>query len=703
MIRLISFLFLILLQMFSALAIGEPLVLQESQNSQSLAPYLEILEDPDANLTIEQVSSPQLSHRYFQNQNKNFNAGYTKSAYWFRFNLTNPGIKEIRRFLELDYPTLNYIDFFSPNSRGGFDKKSTGDHYPFSHREIENRNFLFKLTVPAESSQSYYLRVESTTINLPLYLWKTTPLNNKVMVEYSLLGIYTGGLLVIAIFNLFIFTSLREKVYLYYVLYMTGFALTESCLNGMAFQYLWPNHFWWADRAIVIMACFGAFWGCQFSRAFIDTSRHAPRLDKVLLFGMGWTVISMITCLFNYSLGNRFVSFSILLLAPFLLVTGIICLKKGSYTARYYIIAWVLVLGGISIHLMRTFGFLPTNFFTIWADEMGSLAEVSLLSFGLAARINQLKRTEREKAEELHLKNLELEEKNRRLKDYEGSLEQKITIRTLELNVKNDMLKTALAEVQSSNIKLKVAKEKAESADLAKSDFLSNISHELRTPMQGILGFAKLGFERIDKVGKVKLANYFTTIHSSGNRLLTLINDLLDLSRMEAGKENYHFRKGKLSQLTNTVLFELKTLVDEKHTQIELNIPENEKTVNIDHRKVIQVIRNFISNAIKFAPNHSKIVIKITDREDSVQYSISDQGIGIPEEELGSIFGKFSQSTRTKTNAGGTGLGLSICKKIIMDHKGRIWAENNLDQGAVFHFEISKPIKASKPHSSHLI
>ncbi len=685
-----SLLLLLLIQSISATAFSKPLILKGDQTQYTLASYIELLEDKEAKLTIEDVSSSKLSHRFFQNQSSTPSLGYTDSAYWVRLILTNPSEKEMKWVLELSYPTINYIDFYTPTLDGSFDKQSTGDHYPFSQREIENRNFLFSLTIPSQTTQSYYLRVQSTAVILPLKLWQSESLNHKILIEYSLLGVYIGGLLIIAVFNLFIFTSVREKVYLYYVLYTLGFAITESSLNGTAFQFLWPNQIWLANRMIVLGGGFTVFWGFQFSRIFIDTPYYAPRLDKVLLLGMGLTVASMMVCLFNYSLGNQLISFMVLVTIPLLLIAGYICLKKGSYTARYYVWSWFLVVGGVSIHLAKTVGFLPADLFTNWADEFGSLAEVSLLSFGLAARINRMKRAEKEKVQELHLKNKELEEKNRKLKEYESSLEQKIFDRTQELNLKNEILNDALEEVKSSNLKFKAAKDKAEAADRSKSEFLSNISHELRTPMQGVLGFAKLGVERINTIGTKKLTEYFSTIHTSGTRLLTLINDLLDLSRMEAGKETYDFKEDKLSRLTNIVLIELKTLIEEKNSQINLEFPEHENSIQIDESKIIQVIRNFLSNAIKFSPENSKISVKISEQSDSWLYSIHDQGVGIPEEELLSIFDKFSQSSRTKSNAGGTGLGLAICREIIKHHQGIIWAENYPAGGSVFHFKIPK-------------
>ena len=692
-----SLLLLLLIQSISAPAFSKSLILKSDQTQYALASYIELLEDKDANLTIEDVSSSKLSQRFFQNQSTTPSLGYTDSAYWVRLNLTNPSENEMKWYLELSYSTINYVDFYTPTLDGNFNKQSTGDHYPFSQREIENRNFIFSITIPSQTTHSYYLRVQSTAVILPLKLWQSESLNHKILVEYSLLGVYIGGLLIIAVYNLFIFTSVKEKVYLYYVLYTLGFAIAESSLNGTAFQFLWPNQIWLANRMIVLAGGFTVFWGFQFSRVFINTPYYAPRLDKVLLLGMGLTVASMMVCLFNYALSNQLISFMVLITIPLLLVAGYICLKKGSYTARYYIWSWVLVVGGVGIHLAKTVGLLPADFFTNWADELGSLAEVSLLSYGLAARINRMKRAEKEKARELHAKNMELEEKNRELKEYESSLEQKIFNRTQELNLKNEILNNALDEVKSSNLKFKAAKEKAEFADRSKSEFLSNISHELRTPMQGVLGFAKLGFERINTVEPKKLSEYFSTIHASGTRLLTLINDLLDLSRMESGKETYDFKEDKLSNLTNIVLNELKTLIDENRSQIELEFPEHENSIQIDKSKIIQVIRNFLSNAIRFSPENSKIRVKISEEMDSSLYSIYDQGVGIPEEELLSIFDKFSQSSRTKSKAGGTGLGLAICREIIKNHQGTIWAENYPDGGSVFHFKIPKQFKSPIP------
>ncbi|MCP4753076.1 MAG: PAS domain S-box protein [Proteobacteria bacterium] len=254
-----------------------------------------------------------------------------------------------------------------------------------------------------------------------------------------------------------------------------------------------------------------------------------------------------------------------------------------------------------------------------------------------------------------------------------------------ELRKYTNHLRELVAE-QTAN--LKYAKEQAESANQAKSEFLANISHELRTPMQAILGFTKLGIERTDSVSRTKLQDYFNTVYSSGKRLITLIDNLLDLSKLEAGKENYHFAEESISSLVSSVLDELTTLLGEKTITVEFRQPEFDDKTILDSAKIMQVLRNLLSNAIKFSRPESRIILAIDDRKDTIHLSVRDNGAGIPEDELETVFDKFTQSSHTKSRTGGTGLGLAICYNIIKDHNGRIWAENNTDGGTTFHFSL---------------
>lgn len=257
---------------------------------------------------------------------------------------------------------------------------------------------------------------------------------------------------------------------------------------------------------------------------------------------------------------------------------------------------------------------------------------------------------------------------------------------------------------------LKNAKEAAEGANMAKSEFLANMSHELRTPMHAVLSYADFGIEEVEEASNEEILKYFTRIRDSGVRLLSLLNNLLDLSKLEAGRMEFEIKENSISYSLQLVIKELQRLLEEKNLQLVIQKEdENENYTGLfDSGKIVQVIYNLFSNAIKFSPNNGVITVSIgytqytppgKDREiRGLSFSVKDQGIGIPEDELERVFDKFVQSSKTTTGAGGTGLGLSICLEIVREHNGIIWCENNEDRGANFTFIV--PAQDDKLHQS---
>lgn len=254
--------------------------------------------------------------------------------------------------------------------------------------------------------------------------------------------------------------------------------------------------------------------------------------------------------------------------------------------------------------------------------------------------------------------------------------------------------------VDKKTIDLVRAKEKAEQADKFKSEFLANISHELRTPMHAILSFSAMGYKRKNFTSRERLGYYFKSIKKSGERLLFLLNDLLDLSKLEAGKMVMAFQEHNLVPLVQRCIAELNPLIEQAELTIITQSCSKELIAHYDPVRIGQVITNLLSNAIKFTPENGVIYIDygmLTQahnhqeahlEEPGLFFLIRDTGVGIPENELGSIFDTFKQSSNTDTGSGGTGLGLSICREIIALHKGLIYAKNSENGGAVFCFQI---------------
>ncbi len=256
--------------------------------------------------------------------------------------------------------------------------------------------------------------------------------------------------------------------------------------------------------------------------------------------------------------------------------------------------------------------------------------------------------------------------------------------------------KTLEAEVQSKtgdmirmNKELVLANERLKELDKLKSDFVSMVSHELKTPLTAmrtsaqVLGLADAGKETKREMLDIILRNI--------DRQTNLVNDLLDLSRIESGRMELKFERLSLDSLIADSIESVKQAASVEGIKLDVELPESLASVKGDREKLTQVVINLLNNAIKFTPRSGEIIIKARELNGQVEVKVSDTGIGIPTEDLDSVFNKFYQVDSTLTReAGGTGLGLAICKGIIEAHRGRIWAESELGKGSTFIFRLEK-------------
>jgi len=251
------------------------------------------------------------------------------------------------------------------------------------------------------------------------------------------------------------------------------------------------------------------------------------------------------------------------------------------------------------------------------------------------------------------------------------------------------------AELRSERDKLEITSRELAAASRTKSEFLANMSHELRTPLNSIIGFSEILHDGVFGPVNEKQAKYVNNVLVSGKHLLQLINDILDLSKVEAGKIELICEDFSVSDAINEVRELTASIAAKKGIVVDLSVDEGLTTIHADEGKFKQILYNLLSNAIKFTPGHGSVTVGARQIEDMAEISVTDTGIGISEADQKKLFQPFMQADATTSREyGGTGLGLSLVKKFSELHGGTAWAESETGKGSTFTFTIPMECRA---------
>ncbi|MDX1692326.1 MAG: diguanylate cyclase [Ketobacteraceae bacterium] len=438
----------------AAPASGEPLPAVEVSpqlKSVALGPHFEYLVDPERNLTLSDVK--ERTAQFKKNDERVLNPGYTSAGYWVRFRLQNNTSETVPLYLNFQSLFVDHLHLYIPSGDGSYRRIESGRFVKHHERPYESRHYVFPLEIPPNSDSVYYLYCDSAdTLTIPLYLFDEESLHAERLWTHSWLTFYQGVIVAVAAFSIFLMLTVRDRVYVYYIFAIIihhGFFFT--LFDGLGHRYFGFESTWWHREALSVFVCFSMAAILQFSRVLLNTEINQPQMDKVvrvlIYFAM---IIGFISIFIDYFISIRITNPIASMTAVIACIIGWNSYLQGNSAARYFMLAWIsIIIGGLAYSL-KSWGLVPSNFFTEYGWQMGSAIEALLLSMAIAERIN-IEVRNREKAQQ------QVQQAQRHALDVQRqaneTLEQRVQERTEALERANQALQEISETDQLTGVK----------------------------------------------------------------------------------------------------------------------------------------------------------------------------------------------------------------------------------------------------------
>lgn len=604
------------------------------------------------NLSIEAVN--QLSNSQFEPVKSDvFQGGFTKASYWLKFTIDdNRKSRDIKKdwLLIIDFPSISSATLYQQDSQGKWRSAVAGANESFDARQFKLRELAFSLETEQEKSKTYYVKINSSAgILVPLTLWDKNAYTEHHSYDSYAWGIYFGIFAAMFLYNLFLFISFKDSTYFYYVGYTLTCALSMAVLNGFGYHVLWPEYTTWNNISITVIIPVSFLFGIQFSRKYLQLSEFNKKLDKIMAYISIASLLPAIVAILTAKPQDSLIAVFAFIFASLLIYSGINSHLNGKRQARYFLLAWGLLLLFIGVYCAALFSIININLFLIQTLHLGAVLEVVLLSLGLADRINILK------AERYQLQKQ----------------------------------MTEISEKRNTELKKMIK---------SKDEFLATISHELRTPINGVLGAVTLLKKNPTEIEQEALLD---SAERAGEDILEVIENILGFTEIQSSQLSIQQDIVQVDLLITCLINELKEKY--KNDQLEINYSSNVPFPFIETDKAIvsKAIRLVTDNAFKFTIKGSILIttnIIEQKKEKLLEVKIQDSGIGIPESELLHVLKPFYQVDQSfSRHFGGLGMGLSIASRLVDLLKGKLTLESTPKEGTCA--TILFPIKEVEAHN----
>jgi serine phosphatase RsbU (regulator of sigma subunit) len=424
-------------------------------------------EDKTNQLTLTDILSPDYQQKLRLTNQKSINFGFSASSFWLKIQVKNTTPDKDWVFV-VGYPQLDYFEFYEQQA-GSWKMEKYGDILPFEQRKIAHHNFVIGLELPQDSIKTYYLRARSDgALQMPMEIDRSNAFfqdDSKGQIGY---GLYYGIMLTMILYNLFVFFSLRDINYIYYVCSIFSSTMFFACVSGYGFQHIWGS---FPALNNIFTGTFMGLWvffSAIFTYNFIDVKKYIPKTSKILYFSIFLGALSVLISVFGkYSLAVKVSTVAVALNVIIILICSIVSLFSNNKSARYFALAWFFFLVGTLLIVLSKVALIPTNFITTHGVEFGSVLEVLLLSFALSDRYKLIKvQNEQVQAENLRVQ-----------KEANETLESKVRQRTTQLQEANEELNQINEEMSTT---LETVQKQKEEIEKKNFDITSSINYAKR-------------------------------------------------------------------------------------------------------------------------------------------------------------------------------------------------------------------------------